>query len=168
MLNNPDITIFLLRFAIAFLYIYAAYRNSKDKISLQWTIDNTKPLFRNTKFAENIPAIKFFAYCGITIMYVGGISVLGGLEARLGSLLLLVFTIGGTIIHNRQKNDAEEIATRNASNIELSSTAWSAFAAHFANILKNISLILILAYLVINGVGKYQVSDIISKFIVNN
>lgn len=168
MLNNPDITIFLLRFAIAFLYIYAAYRNSKDQISLQWTIENTKPLFRNTKFAENISVIKFSAYSGIAIMYVGGISVLIGLEARLGALLLLAFTIGGTVIHNRQKNDAKEIATKNASNTELSSTAWSAFAAHFANILKNISLILILAFLVLNGVGKYHVTDIISKFIINN
>lgn len=167
MLNNPDIAIFFLRAGIAFLYIYAAYMNSKDKMSLQWTIDNTKPLFINTKYAENIAVIRFFAYSGIAIMYAGGISVLVGIEARLGAFLLLAFTIGGTIIHNRQKKNAQYVATKNASNTELSSIAWSAFSAHFANILKNISFILIFVYVILNGVGKYQVSDIISKLFIN-
>lgn len=168
MLNNYDTSILFLRAGIAFLYVYAAYMNSKDKISLQWTIDNTKPLFRNTKYSENIPLIKFFAYCGIAIMYIGGLSILIGIEARLGAFMLLAFTIGGTVIHNRQRNDAKEIALKNSANAELSSTAWSAFAAHFANILKNVCLILILIYVMLNGVGKYQLSDCIFNLIINN
>ena len=165
MFNNYDTSILFLRVGIAFLYLYAAYMNSKDKISLQWTIDNTKPLFRNTKLAENIFAMNFFAYCGILIMYIGGISILIGIEARAGAFLLLVFTIGGTVIHSRQKNDAKEIALKNSPNDELSSIAWSAFSAHFANILKNICLILILIFVCLKGVGKYQVSDLISKLL---
>ena len=168
MFNNYDTSILLLRAGIAFLYVYAAYMNSKDKISLQWTIDNTKPLFRNTKYAENIPLIKFFAYCGIAIMYIGGLSILIGIEARLGAFILLAFTIGGTVIHNRQRNDAKEIAIKNSANAELSSIAWSAFAAHFANILKNVCLILILLFVVLNGVGKYQITDCILNLIINN
>lgn len=167
MFNNYDTSILFLRAGIAFLYVYAAYMNSKYKISLQWTIDNTKPLFRNTKYAENIPLIKFFAYCGIAIMYVGGLSILIGIEARLGAFMLLAFTVGGTVIHNRQRNDAKEIALKNSANPELSSIAWSAFSAYFANILKNICLILILFFVVLNGVGKYQVTDIISKLLTN-
>lgn len=168
MFNNFDIAILFLRAGIAYLYLYAAYMNSKDKISLQWTIENTKPLFRNTKFAENISAIKFFAYCGILIMYVGGVSILLGIEARAGSFLLLLFTIGGTVIHSRQKNDAKEIAVKNSANAELSTTAWSAFSAHFANILKNNCLILILIFVCLYGVGKFQVCDMISKLLTNN
>lgn len=168
MFNNNDTSILLLRAGIAFLYLYAAYMNSKDKISLQWTIQNTKPLFRNTKYAENIPLIKFFAYCGIAIMYIGGLGILIGIEARLGAFMLLAFTVGGTVIHNRQRNDAKEIAIKNSTNAELSSIAWSAFAAHLANILKNVCLILILLYVVLNGVGKYQLTDFISDLIINN
>lgn len=168
MFNNYDTSILFLRAGIAFLYLYAAYMNSKDKISLQWTIENTKPLFRNTKLVENISAMKFFAYCGILIMYAGGISILIGIEARAGAFLLLVFTIGGTVIHSRQKNDAKEIALKNSANAELSSIAWSAFSAHFANILKNICVILILIFVCLYGIGKYQVCDFISKLITNN
>lgn len=161
MFNSYDTSILFLRAGIAFLYLYAAYMNSKDKISLQWTIENTKPLFRNTRFSEDSLLIKIFAYFGITLMYVGGLSILVGIEARLGALMLLAFTIGGTVVHSRQRGDAKEIALKNPSNADLSSVAWSAFAAHFANILKNVCLILILLYIVFNGVGKYQLSDFI-------
>lgn len=167
MFNNYDTSIFFLRAGIAFLYVYAAYMNSKDKISLQWTIDNTKPLFRDTRYSENIPLIKFFAYTGIAVMFAGGLSILLGIEARLGAAMLLVFTIGGTVLHNRQRNAAKEMAVKNAENAELSSIAWSAFSAHFANILKNVCLILVLLFVVFYGVGEFQITDIISKLLSN-
>lgn len=166
MFNNYDIAILFVRFGISFLYVYAAYMNSKDKAGLQWTIENTKPLFRNTKFAKNISVIKFFAYSGILIMYIGGISVLIGLEAREGSLLLLLFTVGGTIVHQRQKGDAKEMAIENSTNAQISTIAWSAFSAHFANILKNVCLIFILIFVFFNGIGKYQVCDFISRLLI--
>lgn len=163
MIANPDLAILFLRLGIAFLYIYAAYMNSKDKVSLEWTIENTKPLFRNTKIDGNSTAIKFFAYFGILIMYVGGVSVLLGIEPRVGAFLLLIFTVGGTVIHWQQKNDAREVAIRNSNNIEFASIAWSAYAAHFANILKNICLILVLFFICMNGAGKYQITDLFSN-----
>lgn len=167
MINNYDTACFALRLGIAFLYIYAAFMNSKDKISLQWTIDNTRPLFRNTSFEKNEQVIRVFAYCGIAIMYIGGASVLFGIEARLGAILLLAFTIGGTIIHNRQRLDARKLALNNSSNPVLSGIAWSAFAAHFANILKNICLFLILLFIFFCGVGKHTITDIIGKSLLN-
>ena len=157
---NYNIAILFLRLGIAFLYVYAAYMNSKDKASLQWTINNTLPLFRNTSVAKNPTLIKWFAYSGVLIMYTGGLSVLIGFEARIGSALLLIFTVCGTVIHQRLKNDAREIATKNAADLQLSGIAWSAFSAHFANILKNICLVLILIFIILNGVGKYQLNDI--------
>jgi len=167
MFNEYNIAVLFLRFGIAFLYLYAAYMNSRDKASLQWTIENTKPLFRNTQLADNTSFIRFFAYSGVLLMYLGGLSVLLGIEARVGALLLLLFTAGGSIIHHRQKNDAKEIAVSNSANAELSAVAWSAFAAHFSNVLKNICLIFVLIFLFLNGAGKYQVSDVILKLLTN-
>lgn len=162
---NYDMAILFLRIGIAFLYIYAAYMNSKDKASLKWTVDNTLPLFRNTQIAKNPILIKWIAYVGILVMYVGGASILLGVESRLGAFLLFIFTIGGTIIHQRLKNDAKEIAINNPTNLQLSNMAWSAFSAHFANILKNICLVLIFIFIILNGVGKYQISDMIFKIL---
>lgn len=158
-----NIAIIFLRVGIAFLFLYAAYMNSKDKGSIQWTIENTKPLFKNTKYANDLTKIKVVAYFGIGIMYLGGLSVLFGIESRVGAFLLILFTIGGSVIHNIQKNEARELAFKNAKDKEFASIAWSAYAAHFSNILKNICLIFILSFICLNGVGEYQVIDLISK-----
>ena len=149
-------SVFFIRIAIAFLYLYAGYMNCRNKESIQWTIDNIKILFKNTPF-QDIPILaKYAAYSGIFIMFIGGMSILLGIGARLGSLLLILFTIGGTIIHYRQRNEARDMALKNTTNAELSSLAWSAFSAHFANILKNLSLILILCFICFYGVGEYK------------
>lgn len=164
---NYDTGVLLVRGGIAFLYLYAAYMNSRNKASMQWTIENTKPLFVNTRFANNIAFNTRCAYLGIISMYAGGISILLGIEGRLGALLLALFTVGGTIIHRRQQMEMQKVALENANEMKIAGPAWSAFAAHFANILKNVALILIMIFLVLCGTGKYQVSDITSRIFAN-
>ena len=167
-LNNFDAGVLFVRAGISFLYLYAAYRNSRDKASIQWTIDTTTVLFRNTKYQNNAEFIRLCTYVGIVLMYLGGISVLLGIEGRTGALMLALFTIGGTVIHPRQQMDAQRIALENASDMKVAAPAWSAFAAHFANVLKNICLILVLIFIILCGTGKYQVSDALNHLFNSN
>jgi len=162
--TNINHSLFFIRLGIGWLYLYAAFMNSRNKASLQWTRDNTAILFRNTSLAGNAGFIRLTAIGGLACMYVGGLSVLIGLEARIGAFLLLIFTVGGTVIHHRLKKDAGAIANNNQANATLTGVAWSAFSAHFANVLKNICLSLILIFLILYGSGSIVVSDLVGHF----
>lgn len=157
-----DLSILFLRIGIAYLYIYAAYAYSKDKESFGLALESTKSLFISKKDGgENIGLVKLFTYLGIVIMYIGGLSILIGIEARVGALLLLIFTIGGTIIHSRLKKEAEEIILRSPKDSEMTKIANSANSAHFAGVVKDVCLISVLIFIILNGVGKYQICDLL-------
>ena len=165
-MNLENIAFLIIRIGVAFVYLYAAYMNTRNAASWQWTVDHTAILFRGTALEQNRSFIKLSAFAGMIMMYGGALSVLLGLEGRIGGLTLAVFTASGIVIHRREQMDAEKntrkdllAAVPDEWRGTLAAMAWSAYAAHFSSLLKNIILVAIFLFFVLEGTGHYSASD---------
>src|SRR2546428_10591441 len=93
----------VVRLAIAYVYLYALYMNTHDRAARHWLLEHTAYLFPHTPEPRRTLLTKWAASLGMACMLLGGVSVLLGLEHRIGSLLLLVFTAAGTYQHRRER-----------------------------------------------------------------
>jgi len=164
MIRLQDVGILCARSGVAIVMLYAAWQNSKNSASREWTINNTALLFR---FLPNdrrkrlaVPA----AWAGLVMMWGGGISVLLGLEPRLGAAALIFFLALGMLIHRVNRQDVlalgKEISEASpAVAAKANELAWSAFGAHLAAGLKNVSMIGVNTMFLLNGTGRFTVSD---------
>ena len=169
------ILILLIRLSVGFNYLYAAYMNTRNSMSREWTVNHTAILFQNTGIDSSHWITKTSAIIGMFMMYVGSISLLFGIEPRLGALMLLVFTLLGTIIHHREK----QIALNSSKSIvnlvpeqgkaTFNEITWSAFGAHFSCVLKNIGFVGLLIWLVLskNVYYTFILTDSLKIFIYN-
>lgn len=172
-MNIHDFAWLVIRVALAAVYLYAAYRNTKDQIARKWTLNHTALLF--DLYPQVIPLdlrdgvvsnkIKFFAWSGMAIMYIGSTSILLGLEGRLGGALLAVFTAVGIYQHKREAARALVVADAVTGGQPAGPRGiaeelrWSAFAGHFSSGLKNYSLVGLCLWFVLQGTGSFSVSD---------
>ena len=151
--------------------LYAAWQNSKNAAGREWTINNTALLFRfipdvAKRRRISVPA----AYAGLVMMWGGGISVGVGLEPRLGAAGLIFFLALGMLIHRINRQDVlalgKEISeAAPAVAAKANELAWSGFGAHLAAGLKNVSMIGVNVIFLLDGTGRFTVSDHIGAWL---
>jgi len=142
-----DIASLILRAAFSGLFLNAAYQCARF---FDLTAADTS-LLVGERWKRPAAAV------GIGMMLLGGLSVLFNYKIRLGAGLLAVFLIGGTIIHRRQELLSATLREQLRSATE--STAWPtvdalaglAMGGHFTSWLKNLVLLGVALYFVLNG-----------------
>jgi uncharacterized membrane protein YphA (DoxX/SURF4 family) len=135
-----------IRATIGYVYLYALYMNTHDAAARQWLLEHTGYLFPNLNGPRHDLVVRLAAIGGMGMMFVGGVSVLLGIEPRIGAFLLLVFTAIGIYQHRREREVAMDVAQRIQTSIpdplkaDLSTLQWSAYSGHFSSGLKNWAL----------------------------
>lgn len=129
-----DYAILALRLGVAWVFLYAAWRNTNTAAARKWTRGETATLFREVGLPPGHWMVGAATFIGMAMMYGGGIAVLLGSFARPGGLALALFSLMGIRIHAIRRDEA--LAEANAG----VPIAWSAFAGHIAAGLKNWAL----------------------------
>jgi uncharacterized membrane protein YphA (DoxX/SURF4 family) len=146
---NLDVALLVLRLSEAYVFLYAAWLNTKDAAARQWTINETGLLFQNFPEQQRKTLALLCSIAGMIMMYGGGICVLLGLEPRLGGILIAVFSLMGIRIHAIRRDEALKAA--NGGN----QMGWLAYSANVAAGIKNWGLAGAGVALVLTGAGRY-------------
>jgi uncharacterized membrane protein YphA (DoxX/SURF4 family) len=147
------------RVALGYVYLLALYKNTVPAGAWKWTVDHTAYMFAKVPEPRRTSLAKLFAVAGMAMMLLGGLSVLLGIEGRLGALLLLVFTVGGVYSHKREREVAMELAQKvsplvpSAGKDDFTTLQWSAFSGHYSSGLKNWALCGICVGIICWGTG---------------
>lgn len=162
------IGLLVMRIAVAYVFLYAAWMNSRHKASWQWTIGQTALILGFIPETSRHRAAIIAAVMGMVMMYGGGLSILVGAEGRLGGAALIVFCALGMAIHAVNRKQALELGNEIGAAApplvpKAQSLAWSAYGAHLAAGLKNVALIGASAYFVLHGTGRWSLSDWIGR-----
>lgn len=166
---DQDWALLLLRLGIAWVFLYAAWMNSRDKASRDWTANETAILFRGTPLAGAARLIRVFSMIGVAIMYAGGLGLALGVLPRLAALMLFVFTVPGIVIHIRNRADALKVggeleaAVPQAQAAPASALKWLAYAGHHSSALKNYALLGMCAFFVLadDPVGRFALTAVL-------
>jgi hypothetical protein len=145
MSHYPETATLLLRFSIAYVFLYAAWQNTRNAAAWKWTVGETALLFRWAGETER-PRLAFVAsITGMIMMYFGGLSLVAGAFLRADSVIvdaflraggaaIALFSVMGMAIHRIRREEAL-VAAKNGD-----AMGWSAYSAHVAAGLKNIAL----------------------------
>ncbi len=95
---TEDMALFILRLALVYIYMLPAVMMISDPSRLQRTISRTGILFQDS----NSRIVTVAAWAGIAIMGLGGLALLLGVFVVEACLFLIVFTILGALVHNRE------------------------------------------------------------------
>lgn len=128
----------VLRITFAWMYLYPIISLLKDR---QGLVSTTQLLFKWQP--------KFFAYASIAVMMFGATSILFGIYAQIGGLLLFIFTAGGTIIHYRLAG----MAKMAVSNSQQADIAKLALVGHLTSAQKNFVLLAVAFFFILLGSG---------------
>lgn len=154
------VALLVLRISVAYVFLYAAWKNTENAAAWTWTTNETALLFKNLPEVERQKVAWLCAIAGMVMMYGGGVSVLLGLEPRLGGLLIAVFSIMGMRLHAIRRDEAKQEA--DAGNM----MGWSAYSAHIAAGLKNWALAGAGVVFVLVGTGRYGMQvDILGRLL---
>ena len=137
-MTNPwesDLALFVLRISVAYVFLYAAWKNTQNKTAWAWTINESSLLFQNLSPGIRQRMTRISAIGGMILMYGGGVSILLGIEPRVGGLFIAIFSLVGIRIHAIRRDEAHKAAD------EGNQMGWSAYSAHVAAGLKNWALI---------------------------
>ncbi len=146
---NWDLALLVLRLSEAYVFLYAAWQNTKNAAAWQWTVNETGLLFQHLPDQRRKTLATLCSIAGMIMMYGGGISVLIGLEPRIGGILIAVFSLMGMRIHAIRRAEALKAAQAG------DPMGWSAFSAHIAAGLKNWGLAGAGVALLLTGSGSY-------------
>jgi hypothetical protein len=155
----------VVRLTVAYVYLYALYLNTHDAAARSWLIEHTAYLFPNMAEPQRSRFAKIGALAGAGMMLLGGVSILLGLEGRIGGLLLLLFTGGGIYQHRREREVAMAIAVKveplvpSAGKTDFATLQWSAYAGHISSGLKNWALCGISFGFLAWGTGPWSIID---------
>lgn len=160
------------RLGVGYVYLFALYMNTRDAASRQWLLEHTAYIFPNTPEPGRTHLSKYFSIVGMLMMLLGGLSVVIGLEGRIGALLLLSFTLGGIYQHKREREVALALGQHleplvaQSDKADLMTLQWSAFSGHFSSALKNWALCAMCVGIVAWGTGPLTISDRILNWIL--
>jgi uncharacterized membrane protein YphA (DoxX/SURF4 family) len=146
----------IVRATIAYVFLYAAWMNTRDSASRTWTIGQTELILGFVPVANRHRVAVLGAVAGMVMLYGGGISILFGIEGRIGAIVLILFSAMGMQVHRVNRAQALPLANEIASTApsvkdKALTLGWSAYGAHVAAGLKNISLIGINALFVLDA-----------------
>ena len=160
-LASNDLAHLILRVSVAWVFLYAAWGNTSTAAAWQWTKGESALFYPNVAEPLRSKLALISAIIGMALMYFGGLSLLLGLEPRLGGLAVAAFSLMGMRVHAIRRNDALRTATSNTSDV----MAWSAYGAHIAAGLKNWALIGAGLFITLTGGGAWIVSDVAGAII---
>lgn len=146
---NVHLGLLVLRIGVAYVFLYAAWKNTENAAAWAWTTNETALLFRGRPDAQREKLARLCTAVGMAMMYGGGASVLLGFEPRVGGLLIAVFSIMGMCIHAIRRDEAKQAAQGG------NMMGWSAYSAHVAAGLKNWGLAAAGMVFVLIGAGRY-------------
>lgn len=146
---NLQAALLVLRLGIAYVFIYAAWKNTENAVAWTWTTNETALLFKNWPNAQRENLARLCSIIGMGMMYGGGVSVLVGLEPRIGGLLIAAFCLLGIRIHAIRRDEAKQAGE------DGNLMGWSAYSAHVAAGLKNWALAAAGVFFVLVGAGQY-------------
>lgn len=146
---NLHFALLVLRIGVAYVFLYAAWKNTENAAAWKWTTNETALLFRNWPDTQREKLARLCAVAGMAVMYGGGASVLLGVEPRVGGIFIATFSIMGMWIHGIRRDEAKQAGE--AGNI----MGWSAYGAHVAAGLKNWALAAAGVVFVLIGAGRY-------------
>lgn len=152
---REDLALLALRIGVAWVFLYAAWRNTNRPAAWQWTQGETSLLFRGAPEPLRGRLTTSAAVIGMVMMYFGGVSALLGLEPRLGGVAIALFSLMGMRIHAIRRDEALQ-ATGASTDPTM---AWSAYGAHTAAGLKNWALIAAGLVLILVGGGDWVLAD---------
>jgi len=148
-----DIGVLVLRLGIGYVFLYAAFKNTENAEARKAMTDETAVLFRDRPKEERDWLALICFRAGMVMMYGGGVSVLLGLEPRVGGLILAVFSLLGMRVHAIRRDEAKEAGEAG------NPMGWSAFMAHTAAGLKNWALAAAGVTFILTGAGRYGLTD---------
>jgi uncharacterized membrane protein YphA (DoxX/SURF4 family) len=156
---TDDLALLIIRCTVAYVFLYAAWRNTENTNAWTWTKNETAVLFANLPEPQRLSTAARAALVGMVLMYGGGLSVLLGLEARVGGLALAIFSILGMRIHAIRRDEA--LAAGQGGN----AMGWSAYSGHIAAGLKNVALMGAGLLIALMGSGRWSVSDYVGRWL---
>ena len=142
-----EAALLVLRLSEAYVFLYAAWLNTKNAQAWQWTVCETGLLFQGLPEQTAKTLALYASLAGMAMMYGGGISILLGIEPRLGGLRIAAFSLMGMRIHHIHRDQAWKAAQAG------DPMGWSAYSAHIAAGLKNWGLAGAGVALVLTGAG---------------
>ncbi len=141
----------IFRASYSWVFLNAAWQCGKNRAGVDWTIAESEIIFG--RFAPVLGPI------GIVVMAVGGLSILFGIFAEIGGVLLASFLVPGTVIHLRKRSEARGLADAlrselGSSHLEsLDKLTVLAVLGHYSSAMKNVSLIGPAVYFAVMGCG---------------
>jgi uncharacterized membrane protein YphA (DoxX/SURF4 family) len=144
-----DVALLVLRLSVAYVFLYAAWKNTENAAAWQWTVNETALLFPHLAEPGRTSLARLSSIAGMIMMYGGGASILLGIEPRLGGILIAVFSLMGMRIHAIRRAEAKKAAEAG------DAMGWSAYSAHVAAGLKNWALAGAGIAVLLAGAGRY-------------
>ncbi len=144
-----DLALLILRLSVAYIFLYAAWKNTENVAAWTWTINETALLFRSYPDKRRRKIARLCAIVAMVMKYGGGITILLGLEPRLGGLSIAVFSLFGMRIHAIRRDEAKHAGEAG------NTMGWSAYGAHLVAGLKNWAFVGAGALFVLLGSGRY-------------
>lgn len=138
-----DVALLVLRLSLAFVFLYAAWKNTENAEAWSRTKSEVASLMGGLPGSVRTTLARLAALAGMIMMFGGGLSILLGIEPRLGGLAVAVFSAVGIAIHVKAASECDAAmgsATRHA---------------QMAAGLKNVVLIGAGLVLVLVGAGRY-------------
>ena len=129
--RNWELALLMLRLSEAWVFRYAAWQNTKNAQAWQWTVNETGCCSNPSRTRRERSLAFLCSIAGMCMMYGGGVSVLFGIEPRLGGLAIAAFSFMGMRIHAIHRAEAWKAAQAG------DPMGWSAYSAHTAAGLKN-------------------------------
>ena len=146
---NLHLALLVLRLGVAYVFLYAAWKNTENAAAWTWTTNETALLFKGWPDTQREKLARLCAVVGMAMMYGGGALVLLCLEPRFGGLLIAIFSIMGMWIHAIRRDEAKQAGEAG------DMMGWSAYSAHIAAGLKNWALAAAGLAFVLAGAGRY-------------
>jgi uncharacterized membrane protein YphA (DoxX/SURF4 family) len=148
--DHLSLGLLVLRVAIAVVFLNAAWRCTSTRVAFKQIQEETALMypFLGPDLRHRLGNIS--AYIGMAMMYGGGLSVLLGLEPRLGGLTLSVFSVLGLQIHRARR--ALTVQPMMGGDV----MAAIAFAGLSASGMKNLVIIATGVLFLLVGAGKYS------------
>ena len=152
MINDNEISWIILRLAYAWVFLHPVSGLIKD-----WpgTVAATRLL------TNRLPEL--FAGVSVLVMVGGALSILFGIYGRIGAAGLLVFNLGGAVIHYRIADSARNTTLSTVASLEDKKTAEQlamvAAVGHTTSAWKNFVLAAVAFLFLMQGTGPWSLMD---------